>query len=72
MMNDCKRNLSAVSKKKRLYFCFNFWKKKNKENIALCESKKFGKGCFKPSGHSHSNFCPGFLINHVGMSESTE
>ena len=46
--------------------------KKNKENIALCESKKFGKGCFKPSGHSHSNFCPGFLINHVGMSESTE
>ena len=29
---------------KRLYFCFNFWKK-NKENIALPENKKFGKSC---------------------------
>ena len=33
---------------KRLYFCFNFWKKK-KENIALGKNKKIAKGCFKPS-----------------------
>ena len=73
---------------KRLYFYFNFWNK-NKENIALLENKKFGKGCFKPSEHilylnffrrptvvggiiRHplSNFCPGFLMNQVGMSVS--
>ena len=60
---------------------------KNKENIALLEDRKLGKGCFKPSEyilyliffrhltmvgdiirHSLSNFCPGFLINQVGMS----
>ena len=33
-------------KMKRLYFYFNFWKKK--QNIAVLENKKFGKGCFKP------------------------
>ena len=72
---------------KRLYFCLNIWKK-DKEDIALLENKKVGKGCFKPSEHilclnifpppshgsgiirhSFSNFCPGFLINQVGMSE---
>ena len=61
---------------------------KNKENIALLEDRKLGKGCFKPSEyilyliffrhltmvggiirHSLSNFCPGFLMNQVGMSE---
>ena len=60
---------------------------KNRENIALLEDRKLGKGCFKPSEyilyliffrhltmvggiirHSLSNFCPGFLINQVGMS----
>ena len=71
---------------KRLYFCFNFWKK-NKENITLLENKKLRKGCLKPSAHilylkffrhpnmaagiimyPFLNFCPGFLINQVGMS----
>ena len=38
MINDCKRNfLSAVLKKERLYFCFNFWEK-TKENTALSGS----------------------------------
>ena len=60
---------------KRLYSCFNFWKK----NIVVFENKKFGKGCFKPSEHmlylifprcpimvggvirhSLSSFCPGY------------
>ena len=36
---------------KRLCFCFNFWKKNYKENIALLENKKFGKGCFNLSEH---------------------
>ena len=67
-----KETYQRYQKRKDCIFVLISEKKKNKENIALCESKKFGKGCFKPSGHSHSNFCPGFLINHVGMSESTE
>ena len=29
--------------KRLYYFCFNFWKKKNKENIAVLENKKSGK-----------------------------
>ena len=41
-------SLLMVIKMKRLYFRFNFWKK-NKENIALLENKKFGKSYFKPS-----------------------
>ena len=40
----------TVIKMKRLYFCFNFWKK-SKENIAVLENKKFGKGCLKSSEH---------------------
>ena len=48
-MNECKRNvLSAMVKKKKSYFCFNFWKK-YKEKIALCENKKFEKVRFNPS-----------------------
>ena len=54
---------------KRLEFCFNLkkkqTKKKNKENIALLENKKFGRGCFMPSEHIlYLNFFP--PPNHDG------
>ena len=46
-----------VIKVKRLYSCFNIWKKQL--NIAVLENKKFGKGCFKPSEHiSYLIFVP--------------
>ena len=50
MLEVLYQSLSTVKKMKRLYFCFNFWKK-NKENVALLENKKLGKGCFKPFEH---------------------
>ena len=72
------------NKNGRTIFVSNFWKKKNKENIALLKNKKFEKACFEPFEHisyliffrcimggimrdSLSNFCPGSLINQVGM-----
>ena len=50
-------SLLMVIKMKRLYFRFNFWKK-NKENIALLENKKFGKSYFKPSEQTCIFFFP--------------
>ena len=51
---------------KRLYFCFNFCKKNKKQNIAVLENKRFGKGCFKPSEYMlYLNCFP--LLNHGGQ-----
>ena len=69
-MNDCKRNfLSAVLKKERLYFCFNFWEK-TKENAALSGSSiKYvsskGRGTVKVKAYIYCFYDAVLLLKRI-------